>query len=101
MRGASSAVGRELFRVVPWIPLLILPLVVLHLIWGVLAIVLLAGRHAAYAADLRRNGFPASLALYYLPGVVLYSVALLYSEWRYMRGSVEWKGREYPVSRGS
>jgi hypothetical protein len=101
MRGASSAVGRELFRVVPWIPMLILPLVVLHLIWGVLAVVLLAGRHAAYAADLRRNGFPAVLALYYLPGVALYAVALLYSEWRYMRGSVAWKGREYPVSRDS
>jgi hypothetical protein len=101
IRGASSAVSRELFRVVPWIPLLILPLVVLHLIWGVLAIVLLAGRHAAYAADLRRNGFPASLALYYLPGVVLYAAVLLYSEWRYMRGSVAWKGREYTVSRES
>ena len=101
MRRASSAVGRELFRVIPWIPLLILPLVVLHLIWGVLAIVLLAGRHAAYAADLRRNGFRASLALYYLPGVALYAAALLYSEWRYMRGSVAWKGREYPVARDS
>jgi hypothetical protein len=92
-------VGRELFRVVPWIPLLILPLVVLHLIWGVLAIALLAGRHAAYAADLRRSRFPATLALYYLPGVALYAAALLYSEWRYVRGSVAWKGREYSVNR--
>jgi hypothetical protein len=101
MGGTSRAVGRELFRVVPWIPLLVLPLVLLHLIWGVLGVALLAGRHAAYAADLRRNRFPASRALYYLPGVALYAAALLNSEWRYARGSIAWKGREYPVSRDS
>jgi hypothetical protein len=99
--GTSQAVGRELFRVVPWIPLLILPLALLHLSWGVLGLALLAGRHAAYAADLRRNRFPAALALYYLPGVALYAAALLNSEWRYARGSVAWKGREYPVNRDS
>jgi hypothetical protein len=98
---ASRAVGRELFRVVPWIPILMLPLTLLHLIWGVLSVALLAGRHAAYAADLRRNRFPAGLALYYLPGVALYAAALLNSEWRYARGSVAWKGREYPVSHDS
>lgn len=101
MGGTSRAVGRELFRVVPWIPLLVLPLGFVHLIWSVLGIALLAGRHAAYAADLRRNRFPAALALYYLPGVALYAAALLHSEWRYARGSVAWKGREYPVSRDS
>jgi hypothetical protein len=99
MGGTSRSVGRELFRVVPWIPLLLLPLVLLHLTWGALGLALLAGRHAAYAADLRRNRFPAALALYYLAGVVLYTVALLNSEWRYTRGSVTWKGREYPVGR--
>jgi len=101
MGGTSRAVGRELFRVVPWIPLLVLPLALAHLIWGALGVALLAGRHAAYAADLRRNRFPAPLALYYLPGVALYAAALLNSEWRYARGSVAWKGREYPVSRDS
>jgi hypothetical protein len=100
--GATSrAVGRELFRVVPWIPLLLLPLALVHLIWGVLGIALLAGRHAAYAADLRRNRFLGRLALYYLPGVALYAAVLLNSEWRYAKGSVAWKGREYPVRRDS
>jgi hypothetical protein len=98
---ASRTIGRELLRVVPWIPLLLLPLALLHPIVGVLGVALLAGRHAAYAADLRRNHFPASLAVYYLPGVVLYAAALLNSELRYARGSVAWKGREYPVSRES
>jgi len=99
MGGTSRAVERELFRAVPWIPLLLLPLTPLHLIWGVLGVALLAGRHAAYAAELRRNRFDMALAVYYLPGVALYASALLTSEWRYARGSVTWKGREYPVKR--
>ena len=94
----SRAAGRELLRVVPWIPLLMLPLALVHLMWGVLGLALLAGRHAAYAADLRRNQFPAPLALYYLPGVALYAAVLLNSELRYARGSVAWKGREYRVN---
>src|ERR1700726_1620769 len=69
MGGTSRSVGRELFSVVPWIPMLLLPLAPLHLIWGVLGAALLAGRHAAYAATLRRNRFPAALALYYIPAV--------------------------------
>ncbi len=100
-RGASHAVGRELFGVVPWIPLLLLPLALVHLIWLAVSLALLAGRHAAYAADLRRNRFPVALAIYYLPAVALYAAALLHSEWRYARGSVAWKGREYSVSRDS
>jgi hypothetical protein len=107
-RGASSAsntarpsraVGRELRGVVPWVPLLLLLVAPLHLILGALGLALLAGRHAAYAATLRRNRFPAGLVLYYLPGVALYVGALLASEWRYARGNVAWKGRNYPVSR--
>jgi hypothetical protein len=97
----SRAVGRELRSVVPWVPLLLLLLTSLHLIMGALGLVLLAGRNAAYAATLRRNRFPAGLAIYYLPGVALYAAALLSSEWRYARGNVAWKGRNYPVSRDS
>jgi chlorobactene glucosyltransferase len=98
MGGNSRAVGQELFRIVPWIPLLLLPLGLVHLIWGVLGVLLLAGRHAAYASELRRNSFSGTLALYYLPGVALYSLVLLNSERRYGQGSVGWKGREYSVN---
>jgi glycosyltransferase involved in cell wall biosynthesis len=101
MGGTSRAVGRELFRVVPWIPLLLLVLTPAHPILGMLGLVLLAGRHAAYTADLRRNHFPAAFTVYYLPGVALYSAALLASEMQYTRGRVSWKGREYPVNRDS
>jgi hypothetical protein len=94
----SRAVGRELRGMVPWIPLLLLVLTPWHLILGVLGAVLLAGRHAAYAATLRRNRFPAALVLYYVPAVALYAAVLLTSEWHYAHGSVNWKGREYPVT---
>ncbi len=94
---SAAAVARELLGVVPWIPLAVLLLGLVHRVFVVLALVLLAGRHAAYAALLHRNRFPISAILYYVPAVLLYSVALIVSAWRYARGSVIWKGREYPV----
>lgn len=97
MGGTPRDVGRELFRVVPWIPLLLLLFAPVHLILGVVSVVLLTGRHAAYAAALRRNGFPMTLAVFYLPAVAIYAAVLLTSELRYARGSVAWKGRAYPV----
>jgi len=99
MCGTSPAVGRELRSVIPWIPNLLLLVTPLHPIVGALGLTLLAGRHAAYAAKLRRNRFPVVLALYYLPAVVLYVAALLASERLYVQGSVGWKGREYRVNR--
>jgi GT2 family glycosyltransferase len=94
---AGQGVTRELFSVTPWIPLLCLALAPIRLIFGALGILLLAGRHAGYAAMLRRNRLPASSVVYYLVGVALYAAALLVSDWRYARGKVPWKGREYPV----
>jgi hypothetical protein len=99
MGGTSRAAGRELRGVVPWIPLLLLLLTPVHVMLGALGVVLLAGRHAAYAATLRRNRFPTAHALYYMLAVTLYAAVLLTSEWHYARGRVVWKGREYPVSR--
>src|SRR5258706_16322251 len=101
MGGESRSIGRELRGVVPWIPLLLLLLTPLHLIWGALGVALLAGRHAADAATLRGNRFPAALPLYYIPAVSVYAAALLTSEWRYAHGSGSWKGRGYPVRRDS
>jgi glycosyltransferase involved in cell wall biosynthesis len=95
--GNSRAVGRELRNVVPWIPIGLLLLTPVHVVFGVLGAVLLAGRHAAYAAALLRNRFPASRISYYMPAVALYVAALLASEWLYAHGHVAWKGREYPV----
>jgi glycosyltransferase involved in cell wall biosynthesis len=93
----GQTVTRELLAMIPWIPLLCFGLVPIHLVFGALGVLLLAGRHASYAAALRRNRFPLSNVLYYLIGVGLYAAVLLASDWHYARGKVLWKGREYPV----
>ncbi len=95
--GSPRRVGRELLTVIPWIPLALFLLGGVHRAFPVLGLALLAGRHAAYAAALRRNRFPISRVLYYVPAVLLYSAALVASALRYARGTVTWKGREYPV----
>jgi hypothetical protein len=94
----GQRVTREFLSVLPWIPLLFLALAPVSPIVAVLGLLLLAGRHASYAAALRRNRFPASGVVYYMAAVLLYCAALAGSDWRYARGRVTWKGREYPVS---
>jgi hypothetical protein len=94
---SGQRVTRELLSVMPWIPLLCLLLTPWHVVFGALGFLLLAGRHASYAAQLRKNRFPLSSVLYYLVGVGLYCAALLASDWGYARGKIAWKGREYPV----
>lgn len=95
--GSARGVARELLSVMPWIPLTLLFLGTVHRALPVLGLVLLAGRHAGYAAALRRNRFSLGHILYYLPAVFLYSSALAVSAWCYARGIVVWKGRAYPV----
>jgi glycosyltransferase involved in cell wall biosynthesis len=99
---SGQRVTRELLSVMPWFPLLCLGVVpFLRAPWDAafvaLGLALLAGRHAGYAGLLRKNRFPLSCVLYYLPGVSLYCAALLASDWGYARGKIAWKGREYPV----
>ena len=96
LAGAKKGnVLRELFAVIPWIPLLALALWPVNAALGVFGLLLLAGRHAVYAAQVRRNRYPARSVLYYLPGVAFFCAALLVSMWRHTRGAVVWKGREY------
>lgn len=97
--GAGQRVTRELVYALPWIPLLCLALTPRYPIAGILGVLLLAGRHAGYAAALRRNRFPVSSVVYYMVAVLLYCGALAASDWHYARGRVTWKGREYPVGR--
>jgi glycosyltransferase involved in cell wall biosynthesis len=57
----------------------------------------LVTRFGEYALFLRRNLLPISLIQYYVPGVCLYSAALIASWWKNTRGEVVWKGRAYPA----
>jgi hypothetical protein len=91
----ERSVTRELITVIPMIALLCLLMTPLNLAFGALGLLLLAGRHASYAAMLRRNRFALGSVLYYGPAVGLYCAVLLVSEWRHGHGKVRWKGREY------
>jgi glycosyltransferase involved in cell wall biosynthesis len=55
------------------------------------------GLAGLYAQELRRNGFARGLALYGLPGRLLFAGVLFASYQCYRRRKLEWKGREYPV----
>ncbi len=95
--GSRQVVERELVSVIPWIPALLLAVGARFHVFAILGLLLLAGRHAAYAAVLRRNQVPLSRIFYYVPGVTLYGAALVSSMRRYASGRVAWKGRVYPV----
>ncbi len=55
----------------------------------------LAFRVASFGTYLRRNRYPFSNIKCFVPGVCLYSAALIVSCWKSLNGTVEWKGRRY------
>ncbi len=64
-----------------------------------LGILWLVGCHIAYGRELRRNRYSTRFIIYYVPGVCLYAAVVAASGWKYWRGKVLWKGREYPVGK--
>jgi len=100
--GTRNSALRELFLVFPW-PAIVFLAAGIVLRGGIshwlaaLGIVWLGGFHAAYARALRRNRYSTRFIIYYVPGVCLYATALAASGWKYRRGKIVWKGREYPV----
>jgi hypothetical protein len=62
------------------------------LVGGIVAIQL------AYARELKRNSYPASLAFYGLAGRILYAAVLWASYRAHRKGKLQWKDREYPVA---
>ncbi len=99
MGNTPAGMRRELLTTVPWIPCLLLLAGVRWHAFAVLGLVLLLGRHAAYAAVLARNQYPVSRIVYYVPAAALYA-AVLVASWRsHARGRIAWKGREYPAGR--
>ena len=51
----------------------------------------------AYRMELRRNQYPGRLAVYSIPACLLFAGVLGASYLSHRRGTLEWKGREYPV----
>jgi len=52
----------------------------------------------AYARGLRRNSYPANLAVYGITGRILFAAVLWASYRGYRKGKLQWKDREYPVA---
>ena len=104
--GNPIALFIELSEVLPWLEagllLLMWPIFLrarADVPWAValFALVALLGRTLRYGADLYKNLYPFSLIKYYVPGVCLYTAALVASWWKNTRGAVVWKGRSYPA----
>lgn len=96
----------ELSEVLPWLEAFLLLLMLPILLrtrsaatWGValFLLVVLLGRSLRYGADLYKNLYPFSYIQYYVPGVCLYTAALIASWWKNTHGAVIWKGRSYPA----
>lgn len=96
--GSRGSVARELWQTFPWIPLAVLLLGVKVPLAVFLGVWLVIFRQASYGSELRRNHYPFSLILYYIPAVLLYGSVLWVSYRSYARGKVQWKGREVQVS---
>jgi glycosyltransferase involved in cell wall biosynthesis len=62
-----------------------------------LAVIVIGIRVGTYAAYLRRNLLPTTYIQYYVPGVCLFTAAMIDSWLRHVSGSVLWKGRTYPA----
>jgi cellulose synthase/poly-beta-1,6-N-acetylglucosamine synthase-like glycosyltransferase len=97
MSAGNRPVSAEIVTVFPWLPIVLLLAWPLGWLFPAVGLALLAGRHAASAAMLRRSQFSMRGIQYYIPAVTLYCAALAASARRYAAGSVKWKGREYAV----
>ena len=103
MGGTGRAVAIELLRALA--PVLAV-FAVTVLLWAetqsaattlVVALLAIVAICISYARRLRRNQFPPGLALYAIPGQLLFAAVLWASFRSYRQGRLEWKGREYPV----
>ena len=106
MGGTTTRTFSELIEVFPAVEIMVLaamwvllrgtvrPALLLWLTAALLAAI--AARCLRYAEQLYRNLYPLSYIKYYVPGMCLYTAALLASWWKNTRGSVQWKGRRYP-----
>jgi glycosyltransferase involved in cell wall biosynthesis len=101
-----ALIGGSLFslisELVDWFVLLALVVVlsgrVVHPLDWITAggcVVWLAIRVASFGTYLRGNRYPFSNIKYFVPGVSLYSAALIASWWKSLNGTVVWKGRRY------
>jgi glycosyltransferase involved in cell wall biosynthesis len=96
--GTPGSVYRELESTIPWIPLALILLGLKIPVASFLGVCLLLLRQFTYGAELSRNQYPFKFIIYYVPAVILYAGVLWASYRAYVKGTVQWKGREVPVT---
>jgi glycosyltransferase involved in cell wall biosynthesis len=96
--GTPGAVIRELESAIPWIPLALILLGIKVPIAAFLGVCFLLLRQFTYGLELSRNQYPFKFIIYYAPAVALYAGVLWASYRGHVKGKVEWKGREAPVT---
>ncbi len=92
---------RELIEILNWFPVALLAMALFWVFSEYFFLEIgaapLVAHHLLYAMALRRNRYPLSRIIYYLPASIWYAAALLASGRHYARGAVTWKGREIPI----
>lgn len=96
--GTPKALFRELESTIPWAALIIILLGIKIPFAAFLGVCLLLLRQLTYGLELSRNQYPFRFILYYVPAVALYAGVLWASYRGHVKGKVEWKGREVPVT---
>jgi glycosyltransferase involved in cell wall biosynthesis len=104
--GSPLSLLTELSEILPWLEIGVLTFVWATLLrtapeaFPLVAMFLLLtflGRSIRYGVELHKNLYPFSFIKYYVPGIVLYTTALIVSSWKNTWGAVAWKGRSYPA----
>ncbi len=96
--GTPGSVYRELESTIPWIPLALILLGIKIPVAPLLGVCFLLMRQMTYGLEISRNQYPFKFIIYYVPAVVLYAGVLWASYRGHVKGKVEWKGREVPVT---
>jgi cellulose synthase/poly-beta-1,6-N-acetylglucosamine synthase-like glycosyltransferase len=102
--GTLANTLRELLITLPWVFVVLLLVALLargraaEWLFAAAAVALVLG-HLWYARELRANRYSPRFIIYYGLGASLYGAVLVASAWRYRRGRITWKGREYPVGK--
>jgi cellulose synthase/poly-beta-1,6-N-acetylglucosamine synthase-like glycosyltransferase len=96
--GTPGAVFRELESTIPWIPLVLILIGIKFPLVLFLGVCFLLLRQLTYGLQLSRNHFPFKFIIYYVPAVALYAGVLWASYRGHVKGWVEWKGREVPLT---
>lgn len=98
--GTAVGAAREIAITFPWLflGLLIAGIGISGRIGGdllIAAAVAFALGHLWYARELKANRYSADFIIYYELAAVLYVCLIIVSAWKYRRGKISWKGRQY------